>query len=1041
MAKKKTAHNTGLAIERNGNKFTAKWKIKAKNVTDQDIRYRTYNGKKWSGWTVKDLGKTTTSFNFWLSAGATITQVQAQTRAKAKDHTASDWKSSNAVFGVAPPANPSVTVENVSSNRTTFTISNNKSDTDAGWYYATYYRTRLGNGAWSSWAVAGTTSYSYTDNNSNGLTRSLQVINKGPAGWSGTSGASHYLGAPPIATWGINPVSKTDRGSYYQMTYNFNLSGSSLSIDKIVPQYFIGTPSSSIGVPDGASWQNGTDHSYKDGTTGYTMAITTSGMVEDDECCWARVKTEHDGIESFSAAYRVITGRLTKPACAISVGTITASGFSVTVNITDEGTDVPGAYQQVFLEKASAPGEANFVYLGAVPSGDTSVTLTSTIDLTAETGLGIYVRNVSADGKTMTSDYYSYKTSMPAAPTLDGVTPTTVSGKVHVDWTNQWNDATGTEIAWTEDRDNWTSNDEPETYEVKEKATGWYITGLETGKVWYFRIRSTKVSDEQTNYSPWSNEVEIDLASAPSIPVLYLSEETITEDGMVTAYWSYVTTDGTGQIAGEVVEATFDGSEWRYSDDPVGATTDAQHVDIYAADHWQNGATVYLALRTRSGSGGTSDYSTPVRLVIAAKPTVAITSTGLSGSNEVTETFRGDGETTAFLCEYSPSASPTVTVDGATASASYSGDTVTLASAPADGAEIVVTYTTTDFYALTTMPLSVEVTAGSAETVTLAIERAVDYPLLRPDGQTTQGPAGETVFLETVSAEATNTFSVELDDLIGRLDDGADYTIVATATDEFGQTAEETMRFTVKWTHQAEEPTGQFITDSTNYIARITPIAPSGYEQGDTCDIYRLSADGFELIYQGATFGTEYVDPYPAFGETSGYKLVTVTAMNDYITPDNSFAELDTSEADPPIYDQLDQASIVIDFGGERVELPYNISLDNSWTKDFERTQYLGGSVVGDYNAAVLRDLSASTVMVRGLDAETAAKMRSLSSYADVCHVRTPDGSSFAADVQVSETQSFDTPVISYSLKIQKIDTAGFDGMTYAEWLRLQENE
>jgi hypothetical protein len=43
--------------------------------------------------------------------------------------------------------------------------------------------------------------------------------------------------------------------------------------------------------------------------------------------------------------------------------------------------------------------------------------------------------------------------------------------------------------------------------------------------------------------------------------------------------------------------------------------------------------------------------------------------------------------------------------------------------------------------------------------------------------------------------------------------------------------------------------------------------------------------------------------------------------------------------------------------------------------------------------------------------------------------------------VQVSETQSFDTPVISYSLKIQKVDTAGFDGMTYAEWLRLQENE
>ena len=1037
---KKTAHNTGLSIARNGDKFTASWKIKAKNVTDQDIRYRRHNGTKWCSWTTKDLKEKTTSFSFKLDATKKTTKVQVQTRTKAEGCDVSDWSDSSEVFKITAPPTPSITVSNDASNKTTFTINSKANGTNSAWYYKTYYRTRLGSGAWSGWAVADTTAYPYTDNNSNGLTRTMQIKNKGPAGWSGVSSASHYLGAPPIATWGKNPVSKTNKSSYYQMTYNFNLSGSTLSIDKIVPQYFIDTPSSSIGVPTGASWQNGTDHSYKNGTTGYTMAITTSEVVEADECCWARIKTEHDGIESFSSAYRGITGRLTAPSCAISVGTITASGFSVTVNITDEGTDVPGAYQQVYLEKASAPGEANFIYLGAVPSGDSSVTLTSTIDLTSEDGLGIYVRNVSADGKTMTSGYYSYKTSMPTEPILDGVTPTTVSGKVHVDWTNRWGDATGAEIAWTDDRDNWTSNEEPETYEVKEKATGWYITGLETGKVWYFRVRSTKVSDEQTNYSPWSNEVEIDLASAPSIPVLYLSENSITEDGMVTAYWSYVTTDGTGQIAGEVVEATFDGTDWTYGDTPVGATTDAQHVDIYAADHWQNGATVYLALRTRSGSGGTSDYSTPVRLVIAAKPTVAITLTGLVGTNEITETFVGDGETTSFLCGNTLSAAPTVTVDGTAASASYDGDTVTLTSAPEDGAEISITYTTTDFKALKTMPMNVAVTAGNAETVTLAIERAADYPLLRPDGETTQGPAGETVFLETVSAEATNIFTAELDELIGRLDDGAEYTLVATATDEFGQTAEETMRFRVMWTHQAEEPTGQFITDETNYIARITPIAPSGYEQGDTCDIYRRSADGFELIYQGATFGTEYVDPYPAFGETSGYKLVTVTAMNDYITPENSFAEFDTSEADPPVYDQLDQASIVIDFGGERVELPYNISLDNSWSKDFERTSYLGGSVVGDYNRAVLRDLSASTVMVRGLDAEDAAKMRSLSSYAGVCHVRTPDGSSFAADVQVSETQSFDTPIIGYSLKIQKVDTAGFDGMTYAEWLRLQES-
>ena len=1035
----KTKHNTGLTLSRNGEKFTAKWVIKAKDVTDQDIRWRRHNGTKWLSWHKKDLGKSTKEYSFKIEDSLKTTKVQVQTKTKAKDHKASDYSDSSYTYTVSAPPDPSLSVTNDASNKTTFKITSNASATSKAWVYKTYYRTRLGSGNWTAWAVASSSSIPYTDNNSNGLTRSMEIKNKGPAGESKVKSAHHYLGAPPIATWGS--VSRTNRASYYQMTYSVGLKGSTLLVDKIVPQYYIGTPTSSIGVPNGVSWQDGTDFLYKNGTDKYVLSINTADLVEADECMWARVKTEHDGIPSYSGAYRVLIGAMTAPTCSITVGTISSSGFSVTVDVTDAGTDVPGAYQRVYLEKASAPGIANYIYIGSVPNGDTSVTFTSALDITSESGFGIHVQNVSADGKTMKSGFYTYKMTMPAAPTLNGVTPTTTAGKVHVDWTTNWSAATGAEIAWTDDRDNWTSNDEPETYEVKENATGWFITGLETGKVWYFRVRSVKTEDDQTNCSSWSEEVAIDLASAPAIPILYLSEESITEDGMVTAYWSYITTDGTGQIAAEVVEATNNNGVWTYSDTPLGSTTDAQHVDIYAADQstWQDGATVYLALRTRSGSGGMSDYSTPVRLVIAGKPTASITATDLVGTNSMTQAFRGDGETTEYVCEYNLSSAPTVTVEGETVSVTYQGDTVTFGTAPADGDEISITYTTTDFNAMTDLPFNVTVATTNAETVSLAIERALDYPLLRPDEETTEGPEGETVYVETISAEATNSFSISLDDLIGRLDDGAKYRLVATATDEFGQEAEDSIDFVVKWAHQAEEPTATFITDADNYIARITPIAPSNFEAGDTCDIYRLSSDKPELIYQGATFGTEYVDPYPAFGVNSGYKLVTVTATGDYITPDNSFAELDTTLSDPPIYTQLDPKTIVIDFGGNSVELPYNITLGNSWSKDFQRTSYLGGSVVGDHNKAVLRDLSADTVLARDLDEATAVQMRALARYAGTCHVRTPEGSSFAADVQISEDRGYDTALISYSINIQKVDSVGFDGMTYADWLKGQE--
>jgi hypothetical protein len=44
--------------------------------------------------------------------------------------------------------------------------------------------------------------------------------------------------------------------------------------------------------------------------------------------------------------------------------------------------------------------------------------------------------------------------------------------------------------------------------------------------------------------------------------------------------------------------------------------------------------------------------------------------------------------------------------------------------------------------------------------------------------------------------------------------------------------------------------------------------------------------------------------------------------------------------------------------------------------------------------------------------------MRDLAGFAGVAHVRTPDGSSLTADVQINEEQSYDTKKVSYSLTI-----------------------
>ena len=93
----------------------------------------------------------------------------------------------------------------------------------------------------------------------------------------------------------------------------------------------------------------------------------------------------------------------------------------------------------------------------------------------------------------------------------------------------------------------------------------------------------------------------------------------------------------------------------------------------------------------------------------------------------------------------------------------------------------------------------------------------------------------------------------------------------------------------------------------------------------------------------------------------------------------------------------------------------------------------------GDWNQAVSRTGTFSTSVVSD-DEETIEEMRRLAVYPGICHIRTKDGSSYAADVQVGESYAQDTAhkIVAFNLTITRVDSEGYDGMTLAEW---QETE
>ena len=701
---------------------------------------------------------------------------------------------------------------------------------------------------------------------------------------------------------------------------------------------------------------------------GDTVVATVSESIDTDECLWVRIKSNHDEYSKYSNARLAGTAALDTPGFNANPNFTTGDvAFTVT-----ENTDCTVACTAIFYRPENNPSMDQIVAIFA------HGTTTGTINVP-----GIVGKSKSSFGAYAFVGTYTgtvIKTILMRSPAamdedIAAVAPAWVSlsagsqdKSVRVNWAWSWAGAHSAEIGWADHDDAWESTDQPKTYLIEDKVTSWVVAGLEAGKRWYFRVRLKGLIDMDEVTGPWSAIYDYDLSSIPDRPGLILSKSVINSGQSVTARWAYSADDSTQQQYAEICLATITAGVVSYGA-IIAKTTTAQTVEIVR--DWTVDTTYYLCLRLTSTAGRVSEWSEPVALTVASAISINVSHSLVAGT--------GDDAGVSFLTE---------------------------------------------------MPLVVTVTgAGGTGTTIVSVIRAEDYHIYRPDDSEIDGYEGETI--ATLSQTGESAMSISTDDLVGCLDDGAKYIIRCTVIDKYGQTASLDYPFTVDWTHQPGIPSATVEIDEYQRIAIITPIAPDNYVAGDVCDIYRISTDKPELIVKGAAFGTAYVDPYPAFGDSSGHRIVTRTANGDYVTQSN---ELAWFLCDFGIGDVIEEDLMVIDVNGDQIELPYEITLQNSWSKDFKRTAYLGGSVQGDWNPAVTRDISANTVIVRGEDLDDQIEMRKLAGYAGAAHIRTPDGSSVACDIQVRESQSYDSQRVSYSLAIKVVDPQVPEGMTLAEW-------
>lgn len=1009
MAKPASKAPSGLTIARNNLAFTFTWKIGEKDgYARQHFHWKT----NLTDWTAVEIGNTVTSktvtlsaSNYYPNTAKKLTRVSFRVRAvKSRNNEWTGWVQKD--FDLAVPNVPSLTaaLSGSQTNVTTFSWDTVVNANDAKPFTNVEWQTRRikennetdGSkiawnsdcGGWETGSAQRTYSRSQVEDSAllaaNAYTRWFRVRSRGPAGASAWRYAKHVYATPYEPVIGTSSYTVMGGGTALSVNVNWTAAQSaSHPIDKTIVEWTIDTPAAGQQRPTGDSW---TEANISKDTAGQDAAkFTISQLPGVDECLFVRVVTQHDSNTSPSTPRLVKRGTVAAPS-NVSVST-DGTTFRATINATNE-SDIADSRLAV-IYRTNKKTDYDFV-VGIIPHGQSSITVQCPDWTGKQVSFGVYAfvgdvkSSVRADGVSQ----YAVTAQMKSGTTWQGgtvpVEPGNVEcevaaeGEVIVTWTWAWNQATRAEISWSDNPNAWESTDAPAVYEIPNThAAKWRISGLAAGKKWYVRVRLISDTGGDAVYGPYSDAVEVDLSSAPNVPVLMLTAPWITQDGSITATWGYSSTDGTPQAFAEVCQAAVSGSTITHGAILAHATTQ-QHAVIPMQSGWSVGESYYLCVRVTSESGQVSEWSDPAQVTVVEPLTIAVSQNSFD----------------------------TITVDGRTVTA------------------------------LTEMPLTATITgAGEGGTTSLIIERAEEYHVARPDETTADGYDGETIVIFRQNGEAQ--ISIGTGDLLGRLDDGAKYRLIATIEDGYGQSDSTEIPFEVFWDHQADIPSGAAVIEDG--VAKITATAPAGFQSGDFCDIYRLTADRPEAIILGGEFGTTYVDPYPAIGPHGGHRIAHRTANNDYITVDNKPAWTDLREADGDILD-VDYA--IIDFDGEQLEVRYNTDFTSTFGKDFLETKYLGGSIRGDWNPGTDRKTSINAVVAAD-DLVTVARIRRLATFTGVCHVRTQDGSSYAADVQLKDSMTYEEAgkIVNYSLTITRVDTEGLDGMTLDEWEDLNELE
>lgn len=485
-----------------------------------------------------------------------------------------------------------------------------------------------------------------------------------------------------------------------------------------------------------------------------------------------------------------------------------------------------------------------------------------------------------------------------------------------------------------------------------------YVTGVESGQKYFFRVRATSDAGE----GPWSAIQEIIIGEAPAAPTTWSSTTTNVAGDPLTLYFVHNTEDGSSWTKAQL-ELTING---------VASVIDITNTET---DEDEKDKTYAYPINTTPYTEGTK--------ILWRVRTAGIYVDG--SGNPV----YGDWSTQRTVDVYGP---------------------VSLALQLTDSTGAIVD-------TLSSFPLHVSAVPGpdTQTPMTYSLTIAANEAYMSEDefGNEVWVSAGEVVYSGFFDISTDLSVNISAGDV--NLENNVDYTVTCTVAMNSGLTAEATARFIVAWTDSELNPNASVDIDWDNFGAIIRPYcedAIGNIVEGVTLAVYRREFDGrFTEIESGIpNTGTHYsFDTHPAL-DYARYRIVATSndtgAVSYYDVPAQPFGEIAViiswnerwMNYDTDIADESD----IPTWTGSRLRLPYNIDVSDSFDPDVELIKYAGREEPVSYYGTHKGSSSTWNVEIDKKDTETLNAIRRLSVYMGDVYVREPSGTGYWANIKVS---------------------------------------